>query len=393
MEFDQEIYEMSRLIVREKTGKITPDEKALLDEWCRRSDRNARLYKKYNNPDFFREKIIAKDSRIARLAFQCFSARTEQLRRRRIFRRIAVCAVAILLPVLSLPFLLQDYSSKPEILVQNMVIQPGSAKAVLILGSGQEVELAGSERNIMEDETSISVNGARISYKNKGKYTETPTMNVIRIPRGGEYRLSLSDSTQVWLNSETEIHFPVYFSGNTREVYVKGEAYFEVTPDVEHPFIVRTEMAAVEVLGTSFNVRQYDNEAKMLATLVEGKIRLSNDTDFAVLNPGQQAEVCTDEALIEVSEVDVTKYTAWKEGRFAFSNQSLGEIMNMLARWYDIQVYFDSEATRQITLTGDLKRYENFANIIRMLEITNKVKCEISGNSVLIKKAPSMGEE
>lgn len=392
MGFYQEIYEMARLIVREKSGKITPDEKALLDEWRHRSDRNARLYEKYNEPVFFRDKIIAEDSRMVGPAFLRFSAHTEQIRRRRIFRNIAVCAVAILLPALLLPFLLQDRDLKPEIRIQHMAIQPGSAKAVLILGNGQEVDLSGSEKNITEDETAISVDGTGISYKNKGKRTEVPAMNVIRIPRGGEYRLRLSDSTQVWLNSETEIRFPVYFSGNTREVYVKGEAYFEVTPDAGHPFIVRTEMAEVKVLGTSFNVRQYDDEALMLATLVEGKIQLSNHTGVAVLHPGQQAEFYPGKAQIGVSEVDVTKYTAWKEGRFAFSNQSLGEIMNMLARWYDIQVDFDSEATRQITLTGDLKRYGDFANIIRMLEITKKVKCEVNGNSVFVRKAPGVGE-
>lgn len=392
MGFNQEIYEIARLIVREKTGKITPGEKALLDEWRHRSDRNARLYEKYNEPDFFRDKITTEDSRISRLAFQRFSAHTEQIRRRRIFKGIAVCAVALLLPLLLVPFLLQDHDREPEILVQNVTIQPGSAKAVLILGSGQEIDLTGNEKNITENETAISVDGTGISYENKSKRAEAPVMNVIRIPRGGEYKLRLSDSTQVWLNSETEIRFPVYFSGNTREVYVKGEAYFEVAPDARHPFIVKTGMAEVKVLGTSFNVRQYDGEEKMLATLIEGKVELSNHTDFAVLNPGQQGEVHPEETKIGISEVDVSKYIAWKEGRFAFSNQPLGEIMNMLARWYDIQVDFDSESTRQITFTGDLKRYEDFANIIHMLEITKKVKCEVRGNSVFVRKAPGTGE-
>lgn len=386
---EHEIFKISRLIAREKSGRITEPEKDALDEWCKSSKRNARLYARYQDPGYFRDKFAGRDEGEAGKAFLRFSAQTDRIeKKRRLKIRFAYAAAVCILPLLTLVFVLQNNDPAVTAPVQYTAIQPGTTKALLILGDGKEVELTGQNGKLAEAGSLISMDSSGISYRDKEKTTVTTVMNTIRIPHGGEYKLSLSDSTRVWLNSETEIRFPVHFTGNVREVYVKGEAYFEVVRNPARPFIVKTDIARVEVLGTSFNVRQYSDENAMVTTLVEGRVRLAGRSNVqAVLRPGQQSVIGTDSKDIRVSEVDVTKYTAWKEGRFAFSGQTLGEIMNMLARWYDIDYKFDSEATRSITFTGDLKRYDDFSEIIRMLELTRKIKCEVTGNQIFIREA------
>ena len=393
MEFEQEIFEIARLIVREKNGQITPEEKVVLDRWRQHSERNACLYERYQDPVYWENKFSGRSGEKVGKAFLRFSAQVDRIQRKHFLRVRLAYAAMICVPLLILTLLIRDYRHASVEPVLYTAIQPGTTKAVLVLGDGREVELTGQEKKLTETGTTVWAGSNGITYHNEGKTSGTIKMNVIRIPRGGEYKLQFSDSTRVWLNSESEIRFPVRFSGNSREVYVKGEVYFEVAPNTACPFVVKTDIAKVEVLGTSFNVRCYASENVMAATLVEGQVRVfDGGNEQAVIRPGQQGEVERGREGIRVLEVDISKYTAWKEGRFAFSNQTLGEIMNMLARWYDIEVGFDSEETRAITFTGDLKRYDDFGHIIRMLEITRKIRCDVSGNYVFIRKAATSKE-
>ena len=158
-----------------------------------------------------------------------------------------------------------------------------------------------------------------MEYKGKQK-TPALVYNTIDIPIGGEYQLVLADGTKVWLNADSKLRFPVSFTAERREVYLEGEAYFEVAKDSEHPFIVHISRGAIEVLGTGFNVRDYREEQKTVTTLVQGKVVYRPERQPGreiMLEPGFQIK---DEegGSLQPRKVDVILYTGWKDGKYVF---------------------------------------------------------------------------
>ena len=210
--------------------------------------------------------------------------------------------------------------------------------------------------------------------------------NTIDIPIGGEYQLVLADGTKVWLNADSKLRFPVSFTAERREVYLEGEAYFEVAKDSEHPFIVHISRGAIEVLGTGFNVRDYREEQKTVTTLVQGKVVYRSERQPGreiMLEPGFQIK---DEegGSLQPRKVDVILYTGWKDGKYVFENATLEEIMQVLSRWYDIAVFYKREEVKKLHFTGDLERYKTINDFLEFMEIGGNVRFSIKGKTVLI---------
>ncbi len=166
--------------------------------------------------------------------------------------------------------------------------------------------------------------------------------------------------------------------------YLEGEAYFEVSENKDMPFIVDMSKAAVKVLGTSFNARAYPDESCIYATLAEGRILLDAGGQNLVLQPQEQGVLELVSGKMTCKKVDVTLYSGWKDGRFIFQEQTLENMMNTLSRWYDIQIFFESEAVRRMTFSGNLKRYDSFNKIIELLEMTGMAHFKINGKTILI---------
>ncbi len=269
------------------------------------------------------------------------------------------------------------------------VIAPGHSLAIVTLTNGQEFTLEKSTREIEEsDGTILHSNAGELVYTATNKNAGAELMyNKVTIPRGGEYRLELSDGTRVWLNAETELRFPVHFSGDTREVYLKGEAYFEVKKDREHAFFVHTSMGVVKVLGTSFNVRDYPDEQEVVTTLEAGKIAYHSESpgEEVTLQPGYQV---MDKKLnpLEVRKVDPLQYTGWREGKYVFEDVALEDIMRTLARWYDIEVVYADPAVKGLHFTGDLERYGSINVFLNFIETGGDVKFKTEGKVVIIDK-------
>src|SRR5690606_18957184 len=157
-------------------------------------------------------------------------------------------------------------------------------------------------------------------------------------PRGGQYQTTLSDGTKVWLNAGSSLRYPLHFPTDKRVVTLEGEAFFEVSHDTKRPFTVRVADTEIEVLGTQFNVNSYRN---VTTTLVAGSVKIANDTGQQLLKPGQEARV---EEHITVHAADIDKVTAWKNGYFHFKDDNMMEIMDQLARWYDVDVTYSGVA-------------------------------------------------
>ena len=259
-------------------------------------------------------------------------------------------------------------------------------KAELVLADGT-TRILGSEVTdslLVQQGANIVVQNQGVSYCVDSSVVEE-RYNTLRVPRGGEYSITLSVGTIVYLNSESELRYPVNFVGRDRRVYLSGEAYFDVVQDEAHPFIVDMGNSSVRVLGTSFDVRAYADEDEVLTTLVQGSVKFSAGKEFVTLEPGKQAVLGKSES-IETREVDTYLYTAWKEGVFAFKKQRLEEIMKVVARWYDVNVFWENISQKEVTFTGKMKRYDDFSKVVEMLEMTGNTEFVVRENNIFIRE-------
>ena len=268
--------------------------------------------------------------------------------------------------------------------------QPMSMKG----GYRAYLELVTGERLVLDSTSNVTtrIEGAVIKAENKGtvivdeqktdSVTESVEYNRLVIPRGGEYKIVLADGSQVWINSQSVLEFPACFVGKERRVRLQGEAYFEVSKNVEKPFIVDMGNKEIRVLGTSFNVNDYDG--KFVTTLVSGKVQVFvNDKDY-VLTSSMQVRVEGDDVFVE--EVDVREFTAWKDGLFVFKKQKLREVMDILSRWYDVDDFYQNLELQNLHFTGTIQRHSEISGMLKFLEKTDIVKFTLNGKTLIVSK-------
>jgi transmembrane sensor len=381
--------QIARLLVAKKNRTLTPAEKQVLDDWLQENAGNQKIHDSLMDDARISAKMKELSGYDVHKAFDKF-IQTGQKRSARFIRR-ALRVAAVLIPFLfGIYFLFQkDEPAVVEQPVAETTIEPGSSRAILKLADGTVVDLEKEAKKIAtENGTVINNNKKEVVYQ-KGQEQAKPQeveYNSIEIPRGGEYQLTLSDGTRVWLNSETSIRFPVFFLGKKRDVQLTGEAYFEVAENKNMPFIVHTGETDIHVTGTAFNVRAYSGEKNMAATLVEGEVNvIRNQTKETLrLKPGQQAVVSGLET--HVGEVNVEQFIAWKNGRIYFENNSLEEILSNLARWYDVEVNYTDENLKKLRFSIDVERYTEFNRVFEIIELTRKVKFSINKNEVTVMK-------
>lgn len=266
-------------------------------------------------------------------------------------------------------------------------IKPGTNKAVLILADGSRIQLDDAKSGVLsaDGKTLIkkTADGTLVyeSGANK-KQALVPFFNTIAIPRGGKYQVKLPDGTWVWLNSESTLTYPESFSGTTRLVELKGEAYFEVFHNKEMPFIVKTSAINIEVLGTHFNVSAYAGNAVTKTTLLEGAVRLRDGDDRAVvLKPGEQGTAALQG--IRVAKVKVREAIAWKDGFFVFRENSIEEIMEQIARWYDVDIEYRGKVNKNV-FGGVYSKNKELSELLKALELTGLVQFKIEGRRIIV---------
>ena len=341
----------------------------------------ATVYQKRMNIDFNRDK----KEEFARL-----ENTIQERKSRRMTLRWSVAASVILLIGLFVGRMVNEWRDLDEMrmLAETERIVPG-VKAELILSTGERVVL--NQQRVSREgvnETGIqndSVTG--LNYTMAKVQGEELVYNTMRIPVGGFYQLALSDGSKVWLNSMTELRFPVAFTGEERKVYLTGEAYFEVAPDSKHPFIVVTEEGMeVKVYGTEFNMSTYQHGV-VQTVLVSGKvgIRVNATGKEVMLAPKQMAEYSEKTGMVRVEEADPYRYIAWKDGEFVFERETIEEIMERLGRWYDVKVFYENESLKQKRFTGVISRYENIEQVLRLIEGPATLRFEVKGNVVMVK--------
>jgi transmembrane sensor len=253
-------------------------------------------------------------------------------------------------------------------------------KAVLILADNKQIVLDSTGSGILSVQGNAEVrkneNGQIIYESGNGlNNSNEPVYNILEIPNGGEYELVLSDGSKVWLNSASRIKFPVNFSGDTRDVELSGEAYFEIAKDKAHPFKVHFNTSTVEVLGTHFNVNAYDNEPVQAVTLLEGSVKVSSPQDAIKIKPGQQA-VLGSENKLKVKQVAAEEAIAWKNGYFIFVDEDIKGIMRKLARWYDFTPEYQGNIGEE-QFGGMISKFRNISEVLKMFESTGTIHFKI----------------
>ena len=381
--------EIERLITKALLNDISEDEQRRLDEWLNASGRNRDFFEGLHSGKYLKRAVtdrnrVSRDDRWKRLRRE-----TVAIRSRKIRSRVLRVAAAIIFPLMvgGMIWLMSDSKQgDSSTLLAHEEIKVGSSKAVVTLSNGEKVALFGDTTVRVNDGLAVMVNQKdTLNFmRNNEAVVANNSFTVIQIPRGGEYIVRLEDGTTVYLNSESELRIPVHFNSKERIVWLTGEAYFSVEHEKQRSFTVRTERADISVLGTEFGVRAYADEADLLTTLVQGAVEVKSESRVHRIVPGEQAKV--DEAgNIEVKEVNVDDYIAWKLGRIVFVNARLEDIMRELQRWYDFKVSYSSPEQKELRFTMDILKYKEVSDIFDLMEKIKRITFVVEGNHVTLK--------
>ena len=327
------------------------------------------------------------------------AATTAKVIRLALWKRIAAAAAILLLFSTGAYFIFFNSKKQKQIAKTNIVapqndVAPGGNKAVLTLGDDSKIILDNAKDGTLakQGNTNISkLDDGRIAYS---LLNEKPThliYNTITTPRGGQYQLTLSDGSKVWLNAASSIRFPTTFIGNERKVEITGEAYFEVAPSIspegggKRPFIVNVAgKEEVEVLGTHFNINSYSDETSINTTLLEGKVKVTSlgTNHSSLIAPGQQAQLNPDGKITLNNEVNTDEIIAWKNGQFNFNSADIGNIMRQVSRWYDVDIIYEGQISKE-TFSGIVNRNSNVSQVLKIME-EGGMKFKIDGNKITV---------
>lgn len=313
---------------------------------------------------------------------------------KRKFHFVKYAAAAILVGLFGSTYLLKDAIFNKPVQVTAPIVkqdkkgsESGTDKATLTLANGSQIALVNGTSLTTQNAKS---NGTGIVYDADEENPDKIVYNYLTIPRGGKFFIKLSDGTQVWLNSETKLKFPVAFiEGQAREVeLVYGEAYFAVSPSTKHKgahFKVLSNKQQVDVIGTEFNIKAYKDEVNSYTTLVEGKVAVNIGTRKLKLMPNQQLNLNTATSNPVVKNIDVYNEISWKEGVFSFEKITLKEMMKVLSRWYDVDFVFKNKAIENEIFDGVLRKTQTLDEILKSIKNFKIIKnYEIKDQQVIL---------
>jgi transmembrane sensor len=267
-------------------------------------------------------------------------------------------------------------------------VSPGGNKAILTLANGSKIDLNDVKNGVLASQGKTVLkkdkDGQLIYEAPGGKAKDSSSIyNTITIPKGGQFQIVLSDGSKVWLNSASSITFPAAFSKTERKVTVTGEVYFEVAKNKHLPFRVVAGKQTIEVLGTHFNINAYSDEDAIKTTLIEGSVKVSADSQSAILKPEQQSSILNNkQGRISINTVDTDDVLAWKNGNFQFERAEIQLIMREASRWYDVDIKYERELPPR-RFTGSISRNVNLSELLKMLKYTG-INFKIEGKTIIV---------
>lgn len=384
--------EIETIIVKFLNNQVSEAEMDQLDLWLRDAD-NEHLFRNYVETNYAIEHEMKKFAagEVKNKLQELMDAEKKLIRRKKVRTIMSYAAAAVAVGIMVIGYALNFNDSIAPITKRTMVsneIVPGSNKAILTLGDGTKVAL---QKGSTYEIKNANSNGEEIVYQNQKSNASKATYNYLTVPRGGQFHIVLSDGTEIWLNSESQLKYPVDFKkGQTRSVeLVYGEAYFSVSPSTEHrgsKFVVLNRSQQIEVLGTEFNVKAYRDETSIYTTLVEGKVTVNTATSQKTLKPSERVTLNIEDDLMTVAKVDVYNEISWKDGVFSFRKKPLGEIMIVLSRWYDMDVQFENSDLKKVRFNGVLGKDQNIEGILNTIKSFGVIEnYEINDKTILLK--------
>ena len=370
------------------SGELDEREEENVRVWLEASPENRNAYeslmKDYLRIRWVQENVQIREEQAKKIIFSSLK------KKRNLTPYYGVAAsIAVLLIVTLFFFIREDKQIVSEKLVTSE-IKPIQSKAILVLSTGEQIQLTKSTQKIQEQDGSVlkidSVMGVQYDALSTQR-VEKPIYNKIVVPRGGEYFVTLSEGTKVWLDADSELEYPVFFSGDFREVKLKGNAYFCVTKKNDKPFVVRAGEFSLKVYGTEFNVNAYDLQ-NIETVLVNGSIgfKANESTPERMMEPNELAVSDSRTGLSEIHQVDIYPYIAWKNQNIVFVNERLESIMEKMARWYDVTVFFQDESLKDLRFDCNMRRYTDIRDLFFFLEKTSNARFALNGRTVVISK-------
>jgi hypothetical protein len=258
--------------------------------------------------------------------------------------------------------------------------------AILTLADGRIIDLAQDSIADIVNNVDLSIKKTpegQIIYKVKDNSNTAVGFHTLRTGNGQTYRLVLPDGSVVRLNAASSITYaPNLQEKGIRKVNLTGEAFFDITKDRHHPFVVVTKGQEINVLGTRFNVSAYANDGKITTVLFSGAVTLKSGKNRITMLPGQQ--VLSNQGILKLAEIDTAKAAAWRSGYFRFENSDIQTVMNQLSRWYGVEIVYNSDIPKN-KINGKMNRNRPLDEVITLLEASGTVKFRREGRRLIVK--------
>lgn len=367
----KEKFKIAKILASLFTHSSTPEEEKNYHAWLDENPEHQKIADRILNKETYEENSRLIKSFSSQKAWEKVYPLLGNNQSRMVFswKRSLKYAALILLLIIPASFLIYNWAIGEQI----GEITPGTHGGELTLSNGNTFNLF--ENVLPEGATEVFIIDSKgINYQtpaNKPKVKEIK--NTLRTLHGMECHIVLSDGTKVHLNAESQLTYPICFSDKERIVQVEGEAYFDVAPDKEHPFIVQTPHTSIRVTGTSFNVRAYADEEIESTTLISGGVKISSGNEVFELIPDQHYTYNKKTNTNTVTNVNTELYTSWESGSFIFLNVPLENVMSYLSKWYGFKYTFEDETAKQVRIGASLNRYKNMNPIIDMITELNLV--------------------
>ncbi|MDR3711502.1 MAG: FecR domain-containing protein [Puia sp.] len=379
--------DFTQLIDRYLNGTATPTERSLVEEYYSRLTELEPVSREGNeDPESARKEVLV---RIVE------SGLGPSVRRGRVFDRtwFRVAAAVLLLGAgIAIYFRMTRHENKDVVKVTTIPalqndIAPGGNKAVLTLSNGKKIILDTAQNGAISEQGNsrvLKLADGQLAYnKNDSAPADVEiSYNTLTTPRGGQYTLMLPDGTRVWLNASSSLTYPTNFTPEERKVEITGEAYFEVAKNSASPFVVKVKNAEVQVLGTSFNIMAYSDEAAVRTTLVEGAVKMSQGNSSLLLKPGEEGRLSPDGGIKLIRDADTEEAVAWKNNLFSFNDDDIHTVMRQIARWYDVDIVYEGKVPDHFN--GNISRAVNVSEVFKMLQLTGRVHFHIEGKQIVV---------
>ncbi|WP_222538227.1 FecR family protein [Pedobacter polysacchareus] len=307
---------------------------------------------------------------------------------RKLWPFVSVAATIIIALSAALIFYVNELKQKnTDNIGSGKDISPGKEGATLTLANGKQIKLSDALNGLIAKEDGISVSktaAGELVYELKNSSAEPGMINTLSTGRGETYVLSLPDKSKVWLNAATSLTYAAGLNeAGIRKIKLKGEAYFEVAKDKKRPFVVETEDQQIEVLGTHFNISNYEDGVAVKTTLLEGSVRVKAGAHSLekILAPGQQAII--QNKVIQVLPADTASAVAWKNGFFRFNDENIEDVMQQISRWYNVDISYKGKPVEE-RFTGKVSRAKNLSEVLLILEKTKGVHFKIEERRISV---------